>query len=71
MPVVANLLPRIDLLAGIDPWLAPKLRLSKTSALSPAAANTSAYRSRYISLTAEYPCAITIVGRAPTESSAV
>ena len=44
------------------PSLSPKLRLSKTSAFRPPAANASANLSRYISLTAEKPWAMTIVG---------
>src|SRR5262249_29537733 len=52
-----------------SPSLAPKLRLSNTNAPRPPAANTSANRSRYISLTAEKPCARTTVGTRPVAAS--
>ncbi len=69
MPVVADLRPRVDLLARLS-VAAPKQRLSKTRTLSPAAANTSAKLSRYISLTAEKPCAMTTAAAGPLAPTA-
>ena len=62
------------------PFITPQVALGKAwtaaayahpSAAMPAAANTSAKRSRYISLTAENPCAITTVGDGPAAPSGV
>src|SRR5262249_57461908 len=50
-------------------WRGPRLGWPNTSAPRPPAANTSANWSRYISLTAEKPCAMTTVGTRPVASS--
>ena len=68
MAVVAHLAPGSISWRGW-PSLAPKLRWSNTSAPSPPAAKASAKLSRYISLTAEKPWAMTTVGTGPLAPS--
>jgi hypothetical protein len=67
MLVVADLLPRVDLVPRLPGEVpdSPQPRLSKTSTASPAAAKTSAKRSRYIRFVDDQPCAITTHGAGP------
>jgi hypothetical protein len=68
--IVAHLHPRIDFLARLAVGGA-EVTIVEHHTAKPASQKCSAKRSRYISLTAEKPCAITIAGALPLARSGV